>query len=262
MASKLVEAELKSTRVVPFSGKKEDWDMWQIKHVGRARVRGTYGVLKGTEAVPVIAAGAVASDEEQEIIELNTIAYNDLLQSVSEAISFNLVRTGITVELPEGSAAQAWKNLCSKYSPNTVAEKIRLKKELQQLKLESSSDDPDVWLTKLELIRMQLIKFKAAVSDDDLITHVINNLPSDYNQLIVTMEYMLNKGELDINNMREMLNLAFSRMNPGGNIEEKALAAKHFPKPFKKNCRFCGQQGHKVYDCWEKEENKAKRPPN
>jgi hypothetical protein len=44
MATKLVEAELKSTRVVPFSGKREDWDMWQIKHVGRARVRGKYGV--------------------------------------------------------------------------------------------------------------------------------------------------------------------------------------------------------------------------
>ena len=86
-------------------------------------------------------------------------------------------------------------------------EKIRLKKELQQLKLENSSEDPDVWLTKLELIRMQLIKFKASMSDDDLIMHVLNNLPSDYNQLIVTMEYMMNKGELDINNMREMLNL-------------------------------------------------------
>ena len=262
MATKLIEAELKSTRVVPFSGKKEDWDMWQIKHLGRARVRGTYGILMGTEAVPVVVVGVAPTSDEEEIIELNTIAYNDLLQSVSEAISFNLVRTGITVELPDGSAAQAWKNLCSKYSPNTVAEKIRLKKELQQLKLESSSEDPDVWLTKLEFIRMQLIKFKAAVSDDDLIMHVLNNLPSDYNQLIVTMEYMLNKNELNINNMREMLNLAFSRMNPGGNVEEKALAAKHYIKQFKKNCRICGQQGHKNEDCWEKEENKHKRPPN
>jgi gag-polypeptide of LTR copia-type len=262
MATKLIEAELKSTRVVPFSGKKEDWDMWQIKHMGRARVRGTYGILMGTEAVPVVAVGVSPTSDEEEIIELNTIAYNDLLQSVSEAISFNLVRTGITVELPDGSAAQAWKNLCSKYSPNTVAEKIRLKKELQQLKLESASDDPDVWLTKLELIRMQLIKFKAAVSDNDLIVHVLNNLPSDYNQLVVTMEYMLNKNELNINNMREMLNLAFSRMNPGGNVEEKALAAKHYTKQFKKNCRICGQQGHKNEDCWEKEENKHKRPAN
>ena len=260
MATKLIEAELKSSRVVPFSGKKEDWDMWQIKHVGRARVRGTYGVLMGTEAVPKIEAGIALSSNEEEIIELNTIAYNDLLQSCSEAISFNLVRTGITEDLPDGSAAQAWKNLCSKYSPNTVAEKIRLKKELQQLKLESSSDDPDVWLTKLELIRMQVIKFKASVSDDDLIMHVLKYFPSDYNQLIVTMEYMMNKDELDINNMREMLNLAFSRMNPGGNVEEKALAVKHYPKQFKKNCRVCGQQGHKAEDCWEKEENKNKRP--
>ena len=49
MASKLVEAELKSTRVVPFPGKKEDWDMWQMKHVGRAPVRGTYAVSSWEE---------------------------------------------------------------------------------------------------------------------------------------------------------------------------------------------------------------------
>ena len=262
MSTKLIEAELKSTRVVPFSGKKEDWDMWQIKHVGRSRVRGTYGVLTGTEKVPFIAAGKAPTASQEEIIELNIIAYNDLLQSCSEAISFNLVRTGVTNECPDGSAAQAWKNLCSKYSPNTVAEKIRLKKELQQLKLEHASDDPDVWLTKLELIRMKLIQFKAGVSDDDLMMHVLNNLPSDYNQLIVTMEYMMSKDELDMNNMREMLNLAFSRMNPGGNVEEKALAAKHYTKQFKKNCRICGQQAHKAEDCWEKEENKHKRPAN
>ena len=109
--------------------------MWQIKHVGRARVRGTYGVLMGTREIPKIAAGKAATDPEKEIIELNTIAYNDLLQSCSEAISFNLVRIEVTDDLPDGSAAHAWKNLCSKYSPNTVAEKIRLKKELQQLTL-------------------------------------------------------------------------------------------------------------------------------
>ena len=72
MASKLIEAELKTTRVVPFSGKKEDWDMWQIKHVGRARVRGTYGVLMGTTKMPIIAAGKAATDDEKEIY-LNTI---------------------------------------------------------------------------------------------------------------------------------------------------------------------------------------------
>ena len=120
MASKFVEAELKSTRVVPFSGKKEDWDMWQIKHMGRASFRGTHGTLMGTEAVPVVTAGVAPTSDEEEIIELNTIAYNDLLQSVSEAISFNLVQTGVTVELPDGSAVQAWKNpvqqIFTKYS--------------------------------------------------------------------------------------------------------------------------------------------------
>ena len=76
------------------------------------------------------------------------------------------------------------------------------------------------------------------------------------------MEYMMSKGEMDLNTMREMLSLAFSRMNPGGNVQEKALAAKHYTKPYKKNCRVCGQQGHKPEDCWEKSDNKDKRPPS
>ena len=54
--------------------------------------------------------------------------------------------------------------------------------------------------------------------------------------------------------MREMLNLALSRMNPEGNAKERALAAKHYSKPFKKNCRVCGQQSHKAEDCCENEE--------
>ena len=64
MASKLIEAELKSTRVISFSGKKDDWDMWQIKHIGRARVRGTYGVLMGTTKIPKIASGKAATDPD------------------------------------------------------------------------------------------------------------------------------------------------------------------------------------------------------
>ena len=67
MASRLIEAELKSTRVVPFSGKKEDWDMWQIKHVGRSRMRGTYGVLMGTEKTPTLVAGTAPTADEEVI---------------------------------------------------------------------------------------------------------------------------------------------------------------------------------------------------
>jgi hypothetical protein len=45
-------------------------------------------------------------------------------------------------------------------------------------------------------------------------------------------------------------------------FEEEALASKHSAKPYKKNCRFCGKQRHKVDDFWEKEANASKRPPN
>ena len=52
--------------------------MWQINHMGRARVRGTYGILMGTEAVPVVTVGVPPTSDEVEIIYLNTIAYNNL----------------------------------------------------------------------------------------------------------------------------------------------------------------------------------------
>jgi hypothetical protein len=60
----------------------------------------------------------------------------------------------------------------------------------------------------------------------------LNNLPSEYSQFIVTMEYMMNKNELNIDMLCEMLNLTYSRMSPSGSAEEKALAAKTFFKTF------------------------------
>ena len=62
--------------------------------------------------------------------------------------------------------------------------------------------------------------------------------------------------------MIKMLNLSYSGMKPDVKNDEKALAAKQGNKPYKKKCRICGQQGHKPEDCWEKNENKEKHPPN
>jgi hypothetical protein len=49
--------------------------------------------------------------------------------------------------------------------------------------------------------------------------------------------------------------------------KEAALNARQgnnnrFKKQFKGDCRHCGMKGHKSQDCWERPENKEKRPEN
>ena len=45
-------------------------------------------------------------------------------------------------------------------------------------------------------------------------------------------------------------------------LKRKLLQQNITPSSSRKNCRICGKQGRKNEDCWEKEENKHKRPAN
>jgi hypothetical protein len=71
--------------------------------------------------------------------------------------------------LPYRSAVHAWINLCSRYQPNTKAEKSGLKQNCSNSDWGMLRITQDIWLKTLVLIRKRLIKFKASVNEDYLI---------------------------------------------------------------------------------------------
>ena len=203
-------------RVLQFSGKESEWNMWSKKFLATARKRGYKSILENKEKLPDASEDIDVSTAEglakTKVREANENAYTDLMLACVDDISFGIVEMSVTVEQPEGDARLAWKRLYDKYEPSTGASKIELKAEFAQLKLECVADDPDEWVTKLERIRHRLRTMKSIISEEDLLIHILNNLPKEYESTIETAEKDLNDGTLSIESLRTIMRARYNRM--------------------------------------------------
>ena len=279
------EALEKSVKYIPWKGKKTEWYMWHKTFLVRAMIRGYHGVLVGLEAIPSDDTAkklAVLSDltpsqkKQYNNYKMNTRAYADLLQCCTQDIvSFGIVDTAKDEDLKNGNTALAWKRLSEKYAGRNNAEKMKLIKQLNESRMKKN-EDPDVWITNLERLRQRIAECGKTIDDNELIMHILYNLPSVYDN--INDQYMKeldNAKDIQLEDLRADLRRKYDRLLDQGNInktddnneeekiikEEKALKTV-FKKQFKGKCRICGKIGHKGADCWTVEANKDKRPTN
>ena len=207
-----------------FSGKKVDWAVWSEKFLARARRKDYKKILKGTAIVPSdsesIDASTTAGKEKQKLRELNELAYEDLILFIDGTtdagrVAFSIVRGSKTNNLRDGDACEAWKRLNDKYESKSAPSRLKLTKEFNTSKLENKRSDPDVWLTKLEDLRVQLATIGKDMTDQDLLEHALNNLPDAYESVVMKLEDKLGNASdpLTISKLRDELNLKFERMN-------------------------------------------------
>ena len=257
----------KTIRIIPFSGKEEDWRMWSRKFLARAKVQEYKEILTGTKKAP--AAGTTIDEStdqgktQKKLQIANEKAYNDLLLSCEEEVSFGAVDEAITTSFPDGDAHQAWTNLKARYESDTPATKILLKKEFSGSALEDANTDPDEWIADLERIRQRLKTLKSEITDEDLIIHILNNLPEEYENMVEAMEIELEdrSNPLKLKTVRERLRSKFQRLKKRNDIEDdKALIVRH--QQFKGTCRNCGKYGHKAKDCRSREKNRGQQKNN
>ena len=57
--------------------------------------------------------------------------------------------------------------------------------------LSSWNKDPEVWISKLEVIRKRLKKMSNEISNEDTMIHILNNLPQEFNMVVDAMERKL-----------------------------------------------------------------------
>ena len=120
----------KAIRILQFNGKKEDWLMWADKFLAKATIRGYDEVLEGK----LLATGELEEDgtirklskSEEKANDLNKKAYNELILSCSDKISFGIVKSTKTKHLPKEDAKEAWSKLKTRYEPNTGTELLAL----------------------------------------------------------------------------------------------------------------------------------------
>jgi hypothetical protein len=247
----------------PFNGKEKEWPKWSRKVLARAEMKGYLPVLLGQVQVPphTLVLGPDDEDHVQAILirKFNIKAYDALMQACKDDISFGLVDIARTMDLPRGCARTAWENLCSRFEPTTAAAKIQVRKELVAMKLLSADEDPAPFVTKIERLKRRMIDMGVQVDDEEIMIHILANLPSEYNSTVEDLEIMMEANQLTLPIIIQRLNAQYLRIRKPEQNEEKVLSAVH-RKPSKIVCRVCGKMGHKAADCWDNEKNKDKRP--
>ena len=250
-------SEEKAIRIITFSGKKSDWRQWSRKFLAVAHRRGFRGYLNGSEKI-----SSSSSDDEKK---LHMSAYNELLLSMKDDVSFGLVDESTSTTCPEGDARLAWTKLESKFESQTSASRVKLMNQFTSNRLRKISQDPDVWISELELIRTRLKKMGTALDDMYVMMHVLNNLPSAYDNLVDGLEDKLGATNepLTLEGLREKLSEKYEKIRARKKFrddsdsegEERALFA---GGKFKGRCHYCGKFGHKASECRKKKSDNEK----
>ena len=142
----------------------------------------------------------------------------------------------------------------------------------------SIDEDPDEWMTYFECLKAQIgdIKFSPPMTDRDVVVHVLNNLPEQYNTVLDGLQGRLLKTgskECTIEDTQDKLRACFEvikgrsfkkaekekalltqviedALQNANLTNEQALAV--FLKQFKETCRSCDKYDHKAAKCLDK----------
>ena len=259
-----------SIKVIPFSGKKDDWSVWSIKFLARANRKGYKDMLTGKEAIPKDSEEPEASepqgvkDEYKRKRGLNETAYEDLILCINGdtptgRVAFQCVKGSKTSDIEEGDSALAWKRLNDKFAPKTAPTRLNLRNQFNSSFLQTKQD-PDEWLTHLEDIRDRMADAKSFMTDEALMEHALNNVTAEYNIAVAWLEKKVGHPTepLTMEELRAELSLVYERVhakhknrNRRNGDEETAL----FAGGFKGKCNNCGKYGHKARDCRDRNNN-------
>jgi hypothetical protein len=184
--------EEKAIRTLPFDGNADKWRKWKLKFLAKARAGGYKKILTGETVVPPDTG--VVTDDDIKVIELNYKAY-DALALACEGVAFGAIESAVTAGLSDGDAHLAWTNLLERYELTTKMSLVQLKRDFTTKRLEDASADPDLWIQDLEHLRLRIKGVAGAtpISDDDMIAHILANLPEDYSELITSVEIELSR---------------------------------------------------------------------
>ena len=257
----------KAIRVLEFDGKETSWTMWQAKYQARARTKGWIKVLLGKETPPkfdkVIDISTALGKTEEKLCEVNEQGYSDLLLSMEDEIAFGLVDEAKTNDQPDGDLHTAWKALVAKYQPATVNALVQLKQELMNCVM-SSGENPEEYVQRVETLNRKVKSIDAAkaMDVDSLLIHVCGNAPEEYDHIMPNLQKRIGQG-LTIADLKADMKVIYDilqKRTGSQKLIDKALITTG--GKFKGKCGICGKTGHKGDQCWEKQENKDKRPAN
>jgi gag-polypeptide of LTR copia-type len=127
---------------------------------------------------------------------------------------------------------------------------MQLTREFHSKSLQTGQD-PDVFITNLEAIKVQMAELDHKVNEKSLILHFLNNLSDDYEMEVKMLEHRMQRLKEENKNMsiEEVfieLNLRYERLKQ---TNRKIDHTYYMGATFKGKCNWCGKIGHKSTDC-------------
>lgn len=183
-----------SMKLVPFSGKKEDWDSWLFGFESRSSHYKYDVILSGEETSPTFqeykAINPSTTDEAEKkkllLYRLNGLAFSHLASSMDNSkspakIATSILRSCRSEQFPKGNAFEAIKALKKHYVGQSVQSYQNLFNEYNSKKL-SKNQDPALFIAELSNIRVKIAEVRPSekISDESFMLRVINNLPKEY----------------------------------------------------------------------------------
>ena len=150
-------------------------------------------------------------DAIRELVKLNQRGYMEMILSIDHKtsrgkIAFRLVKNCKLSDYPEVNCKLAWDRLVAKYAPKSLPSLLKFKKEFENSKLESAETDPEDWIGKLEGLRAEIesIDIASAISEQDFMVKILNNLPSEYNVVLDGLESRMTKSGQDVLTVKDI----------------------------------------------------------
>jgi hypothetical protein len=134
-----------------------------------------------------------------KISDLNELTYTELIlfidvRTSSSNVAFNMAKGCKNKDYTEGDAAMSWERLKNKYEPISVLSLVKTERIFRQRFL-CKNEYPVAWIKTLEEFRMKLEDMWSAMTDDQFMIHVLNNLTSDYELHMVLLERRIENKE-------------------------------------------------------------------
>jgi hypothetical protein len=78
--------------------------------------------------------------------------------------------------------------------------------------MEDETDDPEDWITKLEIIGRKLKNLGVTIQEDEIILQVLQNLPKSYETIVTICEEEISNDFLSLDSLKERLRSKYNRI--------------------------------------------------
>jgi hypothetical protein len=175
-----------TSKTPEFNGKAEHWYKWSKTFLCRAALRGYKKIILNKE-------GDEADWAKNEWEILNDLAYAEIMIACQDDMCFGIIDGSRSGVFPDGDAALAWKRLNEKFEPRNSSNLINIKREFSQCILKKERD-PEDWINQLFLMNRRLEGMGYRMSEMEIIVHILNNLPREYESVVEQVEADLDNG--------------------------------------------------------------------